>query len=535
MDDVEGSLQVARRALEPEVTGAFFLETVRRGGRGLRDAAGDERVTVTTDIKDASVGIADRPEIGVEGQQTVAVVVDAGIVTTAGGADDVVESGEGRAEAVTAIEVEPGVVTVRVEIAELEVTADGGAVQGVVDEEVAVGAIADEDVLLGEAVQQVAAHFEAAVVEIDREATGIETERAGRGHANGAAVDADARGEGVLVVLQPERRAVDQAGLGDTILGVVVVVDLTGNDDVTVAREDHGAAGAEVDIAREGGDTGDGGEARLLDAAAETDGAGESDVTDGDQRTGTVDGTGTATARADGATEGQSVDGVRRLHDERTAAVTRATRAGHAGDGDRTNATAQLRRGSDDKRAPLDEDATVQRIRVVGQHQRAVARLDEAGGAGELRRDRHARTEVDAQRRRIEADRRGEREASARQLVIITRGEVDAREDETADRDVFTERDFRARAREITDVVGRESVVDGSVRAADRRAGTGVDPSRTARVEPTAGAAGARRDIVGVPEDVRGLGGLGRADGEQRGGDHERGTREEGTRLRTFH
>ena len=507
---------------------------MRRGGRGLRDAAGDEGVSVATDIQDAVGAVALTPEVGVEGQQAVAVIIDADIVRAAA-ADEIVEAREGSAEAVTAVQVEPGVITVRVEVAELEITADGGAVQGVVDEEVAVRVVADEDILLGEAVEQVAADFEAAVVEVDRETTGVQTERAGRGHADGAVVDTDAGGEGVLVVLQPERRAVDQAGLDDAVLGVVVIVDLAGDDDVAVTPEDGAVAGAEVDIARKGGDAGDGGEARLLDTAAETDGAGESIAADGDHRAGAVDRARTATARADRTTEGEAVDGVRSLHDERTAAETGAARAGHAGDGDRTDTTAQLGRGSDDEGAGLDEDAAIQRVGVVGQHQRAVTRLDETGGAGELRRDRHARAEVDAQRRRVDARRSGEREASTRQGVIITRGEIDAGEDQSADRDVFAKRDFSARAREIADVVGRESVVDGRGRAADRRAGAGVDPRRASRIQPGAGAAGARRSIVGVPEDVRGLGGLGRADGEQRGGDHERGTREEGTRLRTFH
>ena len=535
LQDIESSPQVARRALEREVTGAFLLEAVR-DGTGLEDATGDESVPVTVNAQHAGRSIALPPEVGVERQETVTFVANTGFLG-ATAADEVVEAGERRAETVTAVEGDARVGAIRIQVAELEDAPDGGAGQAVVDEDPTIGVVADEDVLLGEAVEVVAANFERAVVDVDRQATGVETERSGGGDADRTVVDTHAGRHRVLVVLQPQGRAVDHTGLDDTILGVVVIIDPAGDDGVTATEEEQAVAGTEVHVTREGGDAGNGSEAGLAPAsAAEADGAGESIVADGDQHAGGVVGARAATRRADDAIEGDAaVDGVRSLHDERTPGETRITRAGHAGDGDRPDTAAQLGRSRDDERATLDEDTTIQRIRVIGQHQRAVTRLDEAGNAGELRVDRHARTEVDAQRGRIDADRRGERQRRASEFVVITRGEVDAGEDQSADRDIFAESDFRAGAREITDIVGRESVVDGRVRAGDRRAGTSVDPRGTSRVQPGAGAAGAGRDTVGVPEDVRGLGGLGCADGEESRSDHERGARKEGTRLRTFH
>ena len=271
------------------------------------------------------------------------------------------------------------------------------------------------------------------------------------------------------------------------------------------------------------------------DGVAAADGAGESVIADGDDRAGAVERAGTAAARGDRAIEGQSGDGIRSLHDQGAAGETRITRIAPTGDGDGTRARAQLGRIGDDERASLDVDSAFQRVGVVGQHQRAVTRLGQASAAGELRVDRHARTEVDAQRGGIDADRRGERQTRARQLVIIARGERDTGKDQPADRDVFAERDLSSRAREIGDIIGRGREIAGRSRARDRSAGTSIDPSGATGVQPGAETAGADRRIIGVPEDVRGLGGLGRTDGEERRSDHQRGARKQGTRLRTFH
>ena len=408
LQDIENSPQVASRALEGEVTNAFLLEGVSHG-TSLEDAAGDEGVTVTVKAQDACGAVALTPKVGVERQETVTFVADTGFIATTA-ADEVIESGERGAETVTAVEDDAGVAAVRVEVAELEDAPDGGAAQTVVDEDPTVGVIADEDILLGEAVEDVAADFERAVVDVDRQATGVQAERAGGGDADGAVIDTDPGGEGVLIVLQPQGRAVDHADLDDTVLRVVVIIDPTGDDGVTATEEEQGVAGTEVHIAREGGDAGNGSEAGLAPAsAAEADGAGESIVADGDQRAGSVVGARATAAGADDTIEGQSGDRIRSLHDERTAGETRITRAGHAGDGDGANTRAQLGRIGDDEGAGLDEDPAVQRVGIVGQDQRAVARLDEAGGAGQLRVDRHARTEVDAQRGRIDTDRHGQR------------------------------------------------------------------------------------------------------------------------------
>ena len=408
LQDIENSPQVTRRPLKGEVTNAFLLEGVS-DGTSLEDAAGDEGVTVTVKAQGAGGAVALTPKVGVERQETVTFIADTGFVS-ATAADEVIEAGERGAETVTAVEDDAGVLAVGVEVAELEDAPDGGAAQTVVDEDPTVGVIADEDILLGEAVEDVTADFERAVVDVDRQATGVQAERAGGGDADSAVIDTDAGGEGVLVVLQPERRAVDQADLDDTVLRVVVIIDPTGDDGVTATVEEQGVAGTEVHIAREGGDAGNGSEAGLTPgSAAEADGAGEGIVADGDQRAGTVVGARATAAGADDTIEGQSGDRIRSLHDERTAGETRITRAGHAGDGDGANTRAQLGRIGDDEGAGLDEDPAVQRVGIVGQDQRAVARLDEAGGAGQLRVDRHARTEVDAQRGRIDTDRHGQR------------------------------------------------------------------------------------------------------------------------------
>ena len=456
LQDIENSPQVTRRPLKGEVTNAFLLEGVS-DGTSLEDAAGDEGVTVTVKAQGAGGAVALTPKVGVERQETVTFVADTGfIIATA--ADEIVEAGERRAETVTAVEDNARVGAVRVEVAELEDTPDGGAAQTVVDEDPPVGVIADKDILLGEAVEDVATDFERAVFDVDRQATGVQAERSGGGDADSAVIDTDAGGEGVLIVLQPQGRAVDHAGLDDTVLRVVVIIDPTGDDGVTATEEDQGVAGTEVHVAREGGDAGNGSEAGLTPgSAAETNGAGEGVVADGDERACAVDGARTTTARADHAIEEDAIDGVRRLHDERTTAESRATCTRHAGDGNGANTQAQLGCVGDDQCATLDENTTVQRVGIIGQHQRAVTRLRETRSTVELRRNRHARTEVNAQGRHRLGGRLSEGQfIRAADLVIVTRGERDAGEDQATKRDVVTERDFRASTREISDIVGRE-------------------------------------------------------------------------------
>ena len=287
-------------------------------------------------------------------------------------------------------------------------------------------------------------------------------------------------------------------------------------------------------ITGEGGRAEHGGETPFPDAAAETDGPGESIVADGDHRTSAIEGPWPAAARADDAIESQSRDDVGGLHDEGTAAVTRTTRARHAGDGDRSDARAQLGRGGDDERAGLDEDAALQSIGVIGQDQCAITRLDEAGSTGELRRDRHAGTGVDAQGGRQDPGRCGERQSRSGELVIIARFERDAREDQPAERDVRTQRDFSSRAREIGDVIGREGVSLGRLIADGGGRVIGIEPVGGSGV-PSTRAAEAAGSAVGVPEEVSGLGGPRRTHGEEGRGDHQRGARKQRTRLQTFH
>ena len=501
--------------MEGEVTNAFLLEAVS-DGTSLEDAAGDEGVTVTVKAQGAGGAVALTPKVGIEGQQAVTFIANTGFVS-ATAADEVIEAGERRAETVTAVEDDARVGTVRVEVAELEDTPDGGAAQTVVDEDPPVGVIADEDILLGEAVEDVAADFERAVIDVDRQATGVQAERAGGGDADGAVIDTDAGGEGVLVVLQPERRAVDHADLDDTVLRVVVIIDPTGDDGVTATVEEQGVAGTEVHVAREGGDAGNGSEAGLAPAStAEAHGTGEGVVADGDERAGAVDRARTTTARADHAIEDDATDGVRSLHEEGASAETRITCTRHAGDGNGANTRAQLGCVGDDQCATLDENTTVQRVGNIGQHQRAVTRLRETRSTVELRRNRHARTEVNAQGRHRLGGRLSEGQfIRAADLVIVTRGERDAGEDQATKRDVVTERDFRASTREISDIVGRECVIRGGVITGNRRGRTRVKPIRVARGGPEAGSAGrSGATSIGVPEDVGGASDRRCADGE---------------------
>ena len=213
-------------------------------------------------------------------------------------------------------------------------------------------------------------------------------------------------------------------------------------------------------VAREGGDAGNGSEAGLAPAStAESDGAGEGIVADGDERAGPVDGARAAAAGADDTIEDDAIDGVRRLHDEGASAETRITCTRHAGDGNGANTRAQLGCVGDDQCATLDENTTVQRVGIIGQHQRAVTRLRETRSTVELRRNRHARTEVNAQGRHRLGGRLSEGQlarGAAADEIIVTRSERDAAEDQATKRDVVTERDVGASAREISDIVGRE-------------------------------------------------------------------------------
>ena len=139
-----------------------------RDGRRSKDTTSDEGIAVTRNSEGARGGIGLTPDlVGVEGEQTVAFVIDADAVSAAA-ADQIIEAREGRAETVAASEEEVGVTPERTEVAELEDPADGSAAQGVVDEQNPISVIADVDVFLSEAVENVTADLERSVVEVDR-------------------------------------------------------------------------------------------------------------------------------------------------------------------------------------------------------------------------------------------------------------------------------------------------------------------------------------------------------------------------------
>ena len=218
--------------------------------------------------------------------------------------------------------------------------------------------------------------------------------------------------------------------------------------------------------------------------------------------------------------------------DETTAGITRRAVAREAEDRNQIRLT-QLSRVGDDERTAADGQRTADRV-GAGQDQRSVTRLDEALIAGERHGDDRPTTEANrdtghGSRATVERSRKGHGRGAG-DLVIRETCEI-----QSADRDRIGERDRRTGAREVRDIIGGKREVRRGVRAADRGRRAGVHPVRLAGARPCAGAAGAGDVAVGVPEQVGGAGGARCADGEERRGDHQRGARKEGTRLRTFH
>ena len=193
-----------------------------RDRRWREDAAGDEQVAVAAEGERAGRAVGLAPEVGVERDEAVGIVVERGAVRTAA-ADEIPERAlgrrlEGGAVAIATVDMEERVGGERAELAELDRLADELAAERVVDVEVRVGIVADINLTRGEARGVVSADLEATIVNIDRAVAEAEAERGIRRNADGATIDADRTDQVVTCILQPERRLVDQAGLDETVV-----------------------------------------------------------------------------------------------------------------------------------------------------------------------------------------------------------------------------------------------------------------------------------------------------------------------------
>ena len=298
-----------------------------------------------------------------------------------------------------------------------------------------------------------------------------------------------------------------------------MIIDQAGDDDITVAEEHRSIACTQVHVAREGGLTEHGGETRLGLGAADTDGPGKSIVADGDYRTRAIVGAWPATARTDDAIESQTCEDVGSLHDKGTAAEITSTRHRHTSDRNGTDARAQLGRGSHDESAGLDEDAALQRIGIIGQHQRPITGLRKAIRAREHGGDCRADGRVDGDRRGVDSRGRGQRQRAGINGIL---SRSDARKDESTDGKIIAQRDRAAGADEIGDVLVR--VIPSEIGCRIQ----GVKPLRIGRGPSAGGTQTCSRsdDVIRgvrivVPVKVRGPRYGRRRGREQSGGDHQ--------------
>ena len=356
--------------------------------RRREDAAGDEHVTVAADKQgtDRAVGLA--PEVGVERDEAVGIVVERGVVC-ATAADEVAERAlsrglEGGAVAITTVDVEERIGGERAELVELDRLTDECAAERMVDVEVRVRVIADVDLTRGEAGGIVGTHLEAAVTEVDRTVAETEAERGIGRDADGAAIDTDRTGQVVAGILQPERRLVDQAGLDEAVVARIHAGQQARGDEVAVAEQHHAVAAGEVGVALQGRDTARGEETRLA-PVAEGDAAREGVIADRQDRSGIIDRSRSAPSAGKFASNRQAGNGrgSRTLDDERAAAEAGVARITETEDTDRRRAEAELAGVRDDEITTADGDIARESVAVVGENQRAIAGLEEAADAGD--------------------------------------------------------------------------------------------------------------------------------------------------------
>ena len=408
-----------------------------RNRRRREDAAGDEHVAVAAEGEstDRAVGLA--PEVCVERDEAVGIVVDCGDVRTAA-ADEIPERAlgrglEGGTVTIATVDMEERIGGERAELAELDRLADELAAESVVEEEVRVRVIADVDLAGGEAGRVVGADLKAAVVDVDRAVAEAEAERRIGRDTDGTAVDADRTDQVVTSILQPERRVVDQAGLLEAVITGIHAGQKARGDEVALTEHHHAVAAGEVGVALQGRDAARGEEARVV-AVAEGDTTGEGVVADRHDRAGGIGRARSATGAGNFARDREAGHrrGDRALDDERATAEAGVARITVTQDPDRRRAEAELAGVGDDEITAADGDIAGEGITVVRKHQRAVAGLEEAADAGQQRGDRRAIARVDGDRRRRRAGRR-----SQRQRVTVEREGAgsDARENESPDRE----------------------------------------------------------------------------------------------------
>ena len=509
----------AEHALQGGLTLARLGEAMRDTGRD--DAAGQQRVTGTLEGEGAGGSALVRaPDVAAEGQQAGEVGVDVEVTVVGGGAidraDETAVAGERRPDAVTSAEIEIGDIVAGAlgEITEGDGLPDGRRGSGsvaetVVDEQIAASVVAEVEVSVAPVVQG-RADFETAVDEVDVLGSAVEAKVRRIGHADPTGTSAHLTVETILVALNPERGGVGHPFLVQTILARVVGDDLAGNDEITVAVEHRGAAGAEGEIPRDGGDAGRGVNARFR-AGTHRDATGEIIITDGEDGAGSVRRTGTATGSGDLAGDVDAGDAA--LNDEGAAAEARIAGVADALDHHRTRARAELGGVRDDDGAAADQQVAGEIIADIGEDERAVAGLEQTliardlGGGGDPRTQGHAHDRLHGSSGRSGQSQR----RSAGDFIRIP-----ARKIQSADRDGFAQRDDIAAADgagEIGHVIERERA--GKRRLITERGGRGarVKPIGGSRI-PGAGATETRRPAVGVPEQVRGAGDRRCADGK---------------------
>ena len=362
------------------------LGHIMRDRRWREDAAGDEHVAVAAKGEGTGRAVGLAPEVGVERDEAVGIVVEGGPVCAAA-ANEVAECAlsrglEGGAVAVAPVDVEVCVGGERAELTELNRLADECAAECMVDEEVRVRVVADVDLTGSEAGGVVGADLEAAVVDIDRAVAQAEAERGIGRDADSAAIDADRTGQVVAGILQPERRLVDQTRLDEAVVAGIHAGQQARSDKVTLAEEYRARSAGEIGVALQGRDSARGDETRLV-TVAEGDAAREGVVADREDRGGIISRARSASSARKLAGDRQSSDGRGgcALDDKRAAAETGVTRIAETKDCDRRGTEAELAGVRDDEITAADGDIARESVTVIGENQRTVTGLRETADA----------------------------------------------------------------------------------------------------------------------------------------------------------
>ena len=477
------------------------------------------------------------PDGAVQRQKPVHRIINgevAEISGRAGRTDDAANAGHASGVTAAAGEVEVGDIVAAAlgDVGQIDRLVVKRAAEGAVEDDASGDVVAEMVKPTIEGARRIGADLELAVVEVHRLGGIIHAKGAAGTHAHGAGVDSDGLAEAVLGVLKPEGRILEDVRLDQAVGRKLHTADLAREDPVAGAEEDLRVASVEERVARDEGVADGGVSAALAGGHADGQAAREDVVSDARDAARAVDRSRTTGRDRDLGSDGEARTGRGTGDDETSAGVTRAARAGPAEDGHHVD-RAELRGIRHHQRTTTDGDRVADIVGGAGQHERAVAGLRDATLGDEAEIQDRGRAEIDG-----DIGHDGRRGPGQGELVRSRGGEIktiaQAREDESAESDVPAEFDRPAEAREISRIIRRESGGGG-----DGIAGGGGEITRVEPVGgrgiPDTGAPESGGVAVSIPEIVRGLGGLGRADGEKRRGDHQRGARKQGTRLRTFH